>query len=322
MDFGVLCSKIVFEVFEMLEKKAIFTLLETRNEHVWAKDILVPTLKKMKLRGVKFTGGPDEHGIDIEYFELTEPEKKKCYVGIQCKTGSLVYSGLGSSNSIKEVKNQAEEAFEKEIHDLNDNSVHYISRFVVATTGEINENARKLIGRARQKGHDRGIDYWPGDRLAEYIRDHYMVEFEEYFKNEIRKSNPQIEDDESIVDEDFLAEKYSDQIETCRKLGKSVCSSEWKVLKCIAAIAEDNGFMSSSVRMEDFLFEMEHPEDYFQEEFNHLSSLGYISLGENGLSLDGRATVLGELFSGIRADLIDAEENEDEAKDLFESLTE
>jgi hypothetical protein len=88
-------------------------------------------LKKIGLKGVRFTGGADEHGIDIEYYELTEPESHKSYVGIQFKKGDLVYSSSGSKGSVKDVKNQAEEAFEKEIYDID--GVHYISRFIVAT---------------------------------------------------------------------------------------------------------------------------------------------------------------------------------------------
>ena len=83
-----------------------------------AKDIFVPVLKSMGCLGVKFTGGPDEAGIDVEYYELTQPDNQKSYVGIQFKKGDLKYSSAGSKNSVKQAKNQAEEAFEKEIHDI------------------------------------------------------------------------------------------------------------------------------------------------------------------------------------------------------------
>ena len=41
--------------------------LNSLPEHKMAKDIFVPLLRKKGLNGVKFTGGSDEEGIDIEY---------------------------------------------------------------------------------------------------------------------------------------------------------------------------------------------------------------------------------------------------------------
>jgi len=60
----------------------------------------------------------------------------------------VTYSAKGTNNSIKEIKNQAEEAFQKEICSVNSGEINYINRLIVATTGEINENARKLINKA------------------------------------------------------------------------------------------------------------------------------------------------------------------------------
>lgn len=61
----------------MLDKEVIIKKLESLHEHKMAKDIFVPVLKNMGCLGVKFTGGPDETGIDLEYYELTKPEKNK-----------------------------------------------------------------------------------------------------------------------------------------------------------------------------------------------------------------------------------------------------
>ena len=80
----------------MLTKEKIISLLESLDEHKMAKEIFVLVLKKMGLQGVKFTGGPDEHGVDIEYYEVTQPENRKSYVGIQFKKGSLVYSSVSA----------------------------------------------------------------------------------------------------------------------------------------------------------------------------------------------------------------------------------
>ena len=210
----------------MLGKEVIIEKLDSLPEHKMARDIFVPVLKKMGCLGVKFTGGPDEIGVDVEYYELTQPEERRSYVGIQFKKGNLVYSSRGSKNSIKEVKNQAEEAFEKEIHDIDNRGTHYISRFVVATTGDINEKARSFIGKARSKGSDRRIDYWTGDRLAEYIQDYWLEEFLSYFQiDEVEESSeddltagwPAVSADASLWPTETGSEKYAEIVAEWRR---------------------------------------------------------------------------------------------------------
>jgi hypothetical protein len=276
-----------------------------------AKVVFVPVLKKMGLQGVKFTGGPDEQGVDIEYYELTQPENDKSYVGIQFKKGDLVYSSGGSKNSVKEVKNQAEEAFEKEMHDISEHSTRFISRFIVATTGDINEKARKYIGRARQKGQDRRIDYWDGDRLAEYIQDNWVEEFIVYFGINAEEE----EDDYKIVDIEYIEENYENLVQKCQRLRTTINSSEWTIVRTIfGLLAETSG---SSIPLADLLMELENTEEYYSEEFKHLAELSYVYADESGFYLDGHAGSLLELFSAIEEELEDAEEETENAIQLF-----
>jgi hypothetical protein len=147
----------------------IIQKLESLNEHKMAKEIFVPVLKNMGLKGVRYVGGSDEHGIDIEYYETSEPDKKRKYTGIQFKKGTLKYGAGGNKNTVKEVKNQAEEAFEKEIYGIDNDSKSRIHRFICAVTGSINETARKVISKAKiERGGQ--IDYWEGEYLCELIR--------------------------------------------------------------------------------------------------------------------------------------------------------
>lgn len=279
-----------------------------------AKDIFVLVLIEMGLEGVKFTGGPDEQGVDIEYYELTQPENDRSYVGIQFKKGDLVYSSGGSKNSVKEVKNQAEEAFEKEMHDINGHSTRFISRFIVATTGDINEKARTFIGRARQKGKDRRIDYWTGDRLAEYIQDYWMDEFIGYFG--INKEEEQ--EDYAIVDIEYVEENYAKLVQKCQRVRSTINSIEWSVVRAIFGLLVENG--GASAPLADLLMELENTEEYYNEEFNHLIELNYIYVDESGFSLDGHAHSLWELYSMIDEEIQDADEDPEKAFELFSDL--
>ena len=300
----------------MLEKELIIEKLDSLHEHKMAKDIFVPVLKKMEMLGVKFTGGPDEKGIDVEYYELTQPENQKSYVGIQFKKGNLVYSSSGSKNSVKEVKNQAEEAFEKEIYDIDSHATRYISRFVVATTGDINEKARSFIGRARQKGVDRRIDYWTGDRLAVYIQDYWSDEFLSYFQ--IEKIEEVGEDEVRIIDEEYIEENYGEIVQHCEKLRSTVSASEWRIIRALLDLMISQ--QGQSIPMADLLMELERTEDYFSQEFGHLSDLEYIERDDSGLTLHGHAASLWTLYAAIEDEIIDAEEDPDEAKAILEGL--
>ncbi|OOZ88185.1 hypothetical protein CN683_28775 [Bacillus toyonensis] len=293
--------------------------LESIHEHKMASEIFVPVLQKMGLRGVKFTGGTTEYGIDIEYYELTQPENNRSYVGIQFKKGNLTYSSRGSKGTVKEVKNQAEEAFDKEIHDLEGRSLGYIGRFIVAVTGEINEQARGFIGRARLKGNDRRIDYWDGDRLAEYIIDHWMEEFIEYFDINL---DDEVSEEEvfEIVDEEYLIENYKELIIKCIKVKSTVSGFEFDMLTSLAKLEVIDQF-SSSVPFSEFLMEIERTEDYIEHELRNLvSTLNYIEPEDNQLYLNGHAKNLSTLLGTIIYELEEAEEDTENAFELFISV--
>jgi len=300
----------------MLDKRLIIEKLESLREHKMARDVFVPVLERMGCLGVKFTGGSDERGVDVEYYELTRPEKRKSYVGIQFKKGDLVYSSRGSKNSVKEVKNQAEEAFEKEIHDIDDRGTHYISRFVVATTGNINERARSLIGKARQKGADRRIDYWTGDRLVEFIQNYWSDEFMEYFH--IDDSEESSEEESKVIDEEYIEDNYGDLVTKCQKLRSTVNGAEWRVICALLdlMISEQGG----AIPLADLLMELEGTEESYSQEFDHLADLGYLYVDEDGFSLDGHAQSLWTLFDSIQGEMVEAEEDPEEAKEIFEGL--
>ncbi|ODA42710.1 restriction endonuclease [Desulfosporosinus sp. BG] len=304
-----------------IDDKTIMRYLNALHEHKMAKDIFVPILKKMGSKGVKFTGGTGEQGIDIEYYELSHPEKFKQYVGIQFKKGDITYSAKGTNNSIKEIKNQAEEAFQKEICSVDSGEVNYISRLIVATTGEINENARKLINKAKVKGENTRISYWDEQRLAEYINEYWIDEFIDYFEinsEKILYEENNENEDGYIVNENYLNENYEKEIIKCRKVKKTMNTWQWEIIKVMIHNLFDND--SSSINMSNLLMELESTEDNISNELRSLIQLSYINIDEGEICFSGNASVLSKLAKILIEDMIEAEEfigNEEYAKDLF-----
>ena len=106
-------------------------------ENEITKQIIVPCLQKIsmrnfyKFRGLHFTGGRDEQGTDIEYYEMIGPDSFRHYTGIQVKKTNI------SVSAARELINQGNRAFEKEIIDpgITDLAVEALHISVTLTRG-------------------------------------------------------------------------------------------------------------------------------------------------------------------------------------------
>jgi len=284
-----------------------------------AKDIFVPILKKLDgLKGVKFTGGVTEQGIDVEYYELAQPDKKRKYAGIQFKKGDLKYGAGGNKNTVKEVKNQAEEAFDKDIHAIDNDSYHRLSRFVCAVTGEINEPARAMIAKAKvEKGGQ--IDFWDGQYLCQLIRDHWLDEFIAYFELDDEEIAEAEEEESTVVDAAYIEENYPKRVQRARAVKRTISNLNWRILRAALKVSR---FGKSGITLADVLLELERSEEYISEELDQLRRLGYLEFDNDGsLYLSGNATALEELGAKIVEEIVDAgEEDTVDPDDVFADL--
>lgn len=306
-----------------LTDEFIIKKLNSLHEHKMAKDIFVPLLKKKGLKGVRFTGGTDEEGIDVEFYEKSSADGSRQYVGIQFKQGDISYSSRGKNGSVKDIKNQAEEAFSKPILEVNSGGCHYLSRFIVATTGEINKDARKMINRAKSQGQQLNITYWDGEDLAEDIREYWEREFIEYFQVSEKqlKSMSEISDSDYIVTSDYIEENYHDIVEKCRKCVKMLSISQKEIVKAFLDYYFRND--SKFISMEDLLYNLETQEDSIRDDLSDMIKINCIKIDEDTISLSGKQKALTELVDHITDEMIDAEEydsNEKMAEEIFYKL--
>jgi hypothetical protein len=138
--------------------------------------VLVPCLLKISMnnnysfRGIQFTGGSNEQGTDIEYYEMIGPDKFRHYTGIQVKKKDL------SVSTTRELINQGTRAFEKGIIDLADGRPHRLHRWIVATTGNITDPAKAQI-HAELDRYGKPIAFWDGIRVSELILENFYNEF-------------------------------------------------------------------------------------------------------------------------------------------------
>lgn len=148
----------------------------TASENQISQHVLVPCLLKISMnnnhsfRGIQFTGGSNEQGTDIEYYEVIGPDKFRHYTGIQVKKMGL------SVSATRELINQGTRAFEKEIIDPADGRAYRLHRWIVATTGNITDPAKAQI-HAELDRYGKPITFWDGIRVAELILENFYSEF-------------------------------------------------------------------------------------------------------------------------------------------------
>lgn len=304
-----------------MDTHQIKQLLCSIHEHKMASDILVPLLTRIgSFKGVKYTGGSDEEGIDVEYYTLSQPLNKKEYVGIQVKQGDITYSASAKNGSANEAKSQAEAAFEKELFDTATSTKYFITKYVVLATGEINERARKYIGKNQARGGMRNIEFWDGELVAGFINAHWENEFKEYFG--VSDKDEENQDDEisedAIVNAGFINEGYEKEVNFCKKLKRMVSGYEWEILSTVAKMGYNLG--CSRISITDFLFEMGSTEDYLSDELNNLVNLDLLNIDEDGIALVGKATSICDLVTKISDELNLADEDTEAATNIFDDL--
>lgn len=304
-----------------LSDEFIMDKLNRLPEHIMAKDIFAPLLRKKGLKGVKFTGGSEEEGIDIEYYEKSNADNTKQYAGIQFKKGNITYSSRGANGTVKDLRNQAEEAFAKDICDVNSAGVYHISRYIVATTGEINENARKMINKAKTRGEQTNISYWDCGKLADDIRNYYLDEFIDYFDIVDEDEEEEFAYGDNIVTSDYIEENYGTLVVKSKKSVKTFSHMQKEIIKAIINNYFEND--AYEITIGDLLFELETQEDHIREDLRDLQRFGSIDIEDDTISLDGKANSLIRLAESIVEEMILADEyegNEDEAQQIFYDL--
>lgn len=153
-----------------------FSYSEPLSENEITKQIIFPCLQKISMhnsyrfRGLQFTGGSEEQGSDIEYYEMIGPDSFRHYTGIQVKKRNL------SVSAATELITQGNRAFEKDIIAPADGRTYRINRWIVATTGTISPLAKSEI-QTKLDRQGTQITFWDGFRLGEFILEYYYGEF-------------------------------------------------------------------------------------------------------------------------------------------------
>lgn len=147
------------------------------NENGFSRDIVVPLLLHMGFQDPHFTGGEDEKGIDVLYYEPT-PEGVPRFTGIQVKLEDITAQVGGRVNPTS-LEPQIRQAFEKRVGFRGQQPFTRISSLVICTTGKITPEGRKEIEEGTHGDRRLGapIRFWDGEDLARFIERYWLDGF-------------------------------------------------------------------------------------------------------------------------------------------------
>jgi DNA-binding NarL/FixJ family response regulator len=148
----------------------VLDLIRGASERDLIKNYIIPLLNKLGFRGIRYTHGPSECGLDIVCFEIDRLGKRR-YVGAQVKAGKIHKNEEKKpGRNIVTILNQIQQAFESTIFMATEKKELDIDRIIVISSQSISRDAREYIRRSLQgKVYSQHIDFLDGDELADLL---------------------------------------------------------------------------------------------------------------------------------------------------------
>jgi hypothetical protein len=264
-----------------LDENEILKLLESIDEDTMTKDIIIPLYKKKflnKYYEIEFTGGKknSEQGCDIQYYEITLDTKAKEYSGIQVKQGNIDTS-KNLNTGIASLSIQAQQAFQKPIHNIKDKVEYKIKTFIILTTGDVLPDARAQIV---DQFSDKNIRFITGKDVSQWINNDYLDDFKKYFSIQTQNItlSKNISPTNLIIE--YLKENY--EID-CNTLYKSFRPFRYKktIIEIIIYLLEN-----SQSKIYNIAKELECNKDTIEEYLKELHDEELVESDEDGFYLN------------------------------------
>lgn len=119
--------------------------LKGLSENFLRREVIIPLLKEIGIRGIEDVHGVKEHGIDVLFIHHDIFRRTKLF-GIQCKKGDIVKTAKEKPASIITITNQIREAFKRSFAVPGDPKYpRYIDGYYVVASGIINSHASEYI---------------------------------------------------------------------------------------------------------------------------------------------------------------------------------
>jgi len=140
------------------------------NEAEFTVRVILPILRKLGFKNIKYNHGQREYGKDIVFARLTELQGLEHWAA-QVKYGDI---GGGADSEIDKIISQADDAFKMPFYDIYTRQQQRISKLLVIASGKFTENAiEKICGKIESHALQNNLVFLDGDKietLAERFR--------------------------------------------------------------------------------------------------------------------------------------------------------
>ncbi|MHC4456997.1 MAG: hypothetical protein ACYS0I_07870 [Planctomycetota bacterium] len=160
-----LAEQIVAEVegaAEMRLGSELWAPTDAENEKEFTLRIVLPILRKLGFRSVKYNHGKREYGRDVLFARITEFHELEHWAA-QVKFGNI--SG-GADGEINELLSQIDDAFKMSFYDLYTKQKQRISKLAIIISGKFTENAiEKICEKIESHAVHNNITFIDGEKL-------------------------------------------------------------------------------------------------------------------------------------------------------------
>jgi len=141
-----------------------------KNEADFTLSLVIPLLRRLRFRNVKYNHGKREYGKDITFCRNTEFGETE-YFAVQVKFGNV--SG-GSKSDIDDILSQAQMAFTMPFYDVYSRRKQRISKLVIIISGKFTENAtERIIEGIESNAIKNNMIFIDGDKINDLIEQSY-----------------------------------------------------------------------------------------------------------------------------------------------------
>jgi len=136
---------------------------DVSDERDFTISVLIPILRKLGFSNVRYSHGPREFGRDILFSRVNEFEEIEFW-GAQVKHGDV--SG-GVKSDIDEIIGQLDDAFKMPFYDVYTRRKQYISKLLIAISGNFTANAvEKICEKIESAAIRNNLIFVDGERIA------------------------------------------------------------------------------------------------------------------------------------------------------------
>lgn len=144
--------------------------LNNASEQTITLKVLIPLFHKLGYRGIRYTHGTNECGLDLVFYDVDRLGKCR-YMGAQVKAGNIHKSvGEHTSKNIITILQQVQQAFESTMYIPSEKKELELDRMFVISSKSITQPAREYIRKSLMgKVYSQHIEFWDAEAIVDFI---------------------------------------------------------------------------------------------------------------------------------------------------------